>query len=299
MSNRILVGVFCTLAAGWCAGGAEVKLVADGFQFPEGPSVDAQGNVYLADLGNGIIPKIVPDGSKSAFADTGGTNQSTLFDQKGNLYVCHNEPGRTGILKVDAGGHVSEVALTSDGKPIRRTNDMAWGPGGRLYFTSPSTNMIHPDGEIHLIQADGTAKRFASGFAFVNGIAFDKDKTYLYAGEERAGRNAGWLWRFRLRPDGTAEERGKELFFAFSGRPFGFDGMKFDEKGNLWVAMYSEAELWCISPEGKHIDTIPVPGKNPTNLIFAGADRRTAYVTVKDDKNGKLFSVRMPYPGAP
>jgi sugar lactone lactonase YvrE len=79
----------------------------------------------------------------------------------------------------------------------------------------------------------------------------------------------------------------------------GFDGMKFDERGNLWVAMYSEAALWCLSPEGKHIDTIPIPGKNPTNLIFAGEDRRTAYVTVKDDKNGKLFSVRMPHAGAP
>jgi gluconolactonase len=291
--------VVCVLATCLPLAGADVKLVADGFQFPEGPSVDAQGNVYLADLGNGIIPKIAPDGSKSTFADTGGTNQSTLFDESGNLYVCHNEPGRTGILKISRAGQVSEVALTSDGNPIRRTNDMAWGPGGRLYFTGPSTNMIHPEGEIHFIDTDGKARRFASGFAFVNGITFSPDKTYLYAGEERAGRNAGWLWRFRIRADGMAEERGKELFYAFSGRQYGFDGMKFDEKGNLWVAMYSEAALWCISPEGKHIDTIPVPGKNPTNLIFAGADRRTAYVTVKDDKNGKLIQVRMPVPGAP
>lgn len=296
------MGSWSCLLALLCAWGAatasEVKLVADGFQFPEGPSIDAQGNIYLADLGNGMIPRIAPDGARSAFADTGGANQSTLFDKEGNLYVCHNEPGRTGILKIDPTGKVSAVTLTSEGKPIRRTNDMAWGPGGRLYFTGPGTPTIHPEGEIHYIDTDGTTRRFASGFAFVNGIAFDAEKRYLYAGEERAASNAGWIWRFRLAPDGRAEERGKELFFAFTGRRIGFDGMKFDERGFLWVAMYSEAELWSISPEGKHVDTIAISGRNPTNLVFGGPDRRTAYVTVNDDKNGKLFSVRMPFAGA-
>ena len=63
--------------------------------------------------------------------------------------------------------------------------------------------------------------------------------------------------------------------------------------------MYSESELWCFSPEGQKIDSIPIPGKNPTNLIFGGADRRTAYVTVHHDRDGRLFAVRMPVPGAP
>lgn len=284
----------------WCgaAGGAEVKLVADGFRFPEGPSLDEQGNLYLADLGNGIIPRVAPDGARSVFADTGGTNQSTLFDKEGNLYVCHNEPGRTGILKIDRAGKVSVVTLTSEGKPIRRTNDMAWGPGGRLYFTSPASSTIHPEGEIHFVEPDGTTRRFASGFAFVNGIAFDAEKRYLYAGEERAAANAGWIWRFRMAPDGRAEERGKELFFAFRGKRMGFDGMKFDERGFLWVAMYSEAELWSFSTEGEHAETIAVPGRNPTNLVFGGPDGRTAYVTVNDAPSGKLFSVRMPFAGA-
>ncbi len=279
----------------WGQSAARVELLAEGFQFPEGPAVDAAGNVYLVDLGNGLISSIAPDGRRSIFADTGGSNQSSIFDSQRN----HNEPGRSGILKVDPAGAVSVVTLTSDGRPIRRTNDMAWGPGGRLYFTSPSTDMIHPQGEIHFIDTDGHAKSFAGGFAFVNGIAFNQDKTFLYVGEERAAANAGWIWRFRLRPDGKAQERGKELFFAFTGRTYGFDGMKFDERGNLWVAMYSESALWCISPERQHIHTIPVPGKNPTNLVFGGPDRLTAYVTVKDGNNGKLFRIRMPYPGLP
>lgn len=274
-----------------------VKLLAGGFRFPEGPAVDRDGNVYLVNLGDGVINKVSPAGDVSVFVDTGGTNQSCLFDAAGNLFVCHNEPGRTGILKIDPDKKISTVTTASDGKPILRTNDMAWGPQGRLYFTAPDSNIIQPAGAIHYIDTDRSTKTFATGLVFANGITFSPDKSYLYVGEERSAKNLGTLWRFKINADGSADKSGKELFYQFSGR-WGFDGMKFDERGNLWIAMFSESQLWCLSPEGKKIDSIPIPGRNPTNLIFAGPDRRIAYVTVNEGNNGKLFSVRMPVAGA-
>jgi gluconolactonase len=276
----------------------EVKLLASGFKFPEGPSVDKAGNVFLINLGNGSVFKVTPAGQVSTFVDTGGTNQSCLFDQEGNLYICHNEPGRTGILKVDPAGKISALTLASEGRPIQRTNDMAWGSQGRLYFTCPNMDMIHPGGEINFVEPDGRTRRFASGLVFSNGITFNADKTYLYVGEERSARQLGTIWRFKVNPDGTADPRGKERFFEFSGRPYGFDGMKFDVKGNLWIAMFSESEIWCLSPEGKKIDSIPIPAKNPTNLVFGGPENSIAYVTAHEGNNGKLFAVRMPVAGA-
>lgn len=278
-------------------GDARVKLLASGFRFPEGPAVDRDGNVYLVNLGNGIINKVSPAGDVSVYVDTGGANQACLFDGNGNLYVCHNEPGRTGILKVDPARNISVVTTTSGGKPILRTNDLAWGAQGRLYFTAPDSNIIQPAGAVHYIDSDGSTKVFASGLVFANGITFSPDKSYVYIGEERSGHHLGTLWRYKVNPDGSADKAGKELFYQFRGR-WGFDGMKFDVRGNLWVAMYSEAQLWCISPEGQKIDSIPIPGRNPTNLIFAGPDRQTAYVTVNDGNDGKLFRVRMPVAGA-
>ena len=277
------------------ASAQEVTLLASGFHFPEGPDVDRDGNIYLVNIANGVINKVTPEGKVSVFADTGGSNQACRFGQDGNLYVCHNEPGRTGILKIDPAGKISVLTISSEGRPVQTTNDLAWGPGGRLYFTSPGQDTINPTGEVHYADTDGKTKRFASGMVFVNGLAFNPEGTYLYLGEERAARNLGWLWRYRLKPDGSAASR--ELVYQFSGKNWGLDGMKFDVKGNLWVAMYSESQLWCFSPEGKKIDSIAIPGRNPTNLIFAGADRQTAYVTVEDTP-GKLFRVRMPVPGA-
>jgi sugar lactone lactonase YvrE len=261
--------------------------------------VDREGNVYLVNLQNGKINKVTPGGTVSVFVDTGAGNQSCIFDSEGNLYICHNEPGKTGILKADRAGRLSAVTLTSDGKPIRRTNDMAWGAAGRLYFTAPDSDTIHPSGEIHFMDTDGKTKSFASGLVFANGITFSADKTWLYVGEERAAKELSTIWRYRVNSDGSAAKGGKEVFYRFEGRSYGVDGMKFDQKGNLWVAMYSESELWCFSPEGKKIDSIAIPGKNPTNLIFGGPDRRTAYVTVHHDRDGRLFAVQMPVPGVP
>lgn len=278
---------------------AKVELMAEGFRFPEGPSVDAQGNVYLVNIGDGVINRVSPDGKVGVFVDTGaGGNQSTVFDAEGNLWVCHNEPGRTGILKVDRQGKITTIATaTADGRPIPRTNDMVWGSEGRLYFTAPDSDQIHPAGEIFYLDTDGKTRSFASGFAFANGIAISPDKQYLYVGEERAAKNHGTLWRFKLKPDGSADPAGKEVFYDFSGRRFGFDGMKFDAEGGLWVAMFSESEVWRISAEGKKIDAIKIPGRNPTNIVFAGPGQKVAYVTV-NDKPGKLFRVQMPVAGA-
>jgi len=277
----------------------EVKLLAHGFLFPEGPTLDAEGSVYLVNLQNGVINKVTPEGQVSVFVDTGGSNQACLFGPDGNLYICHNEPGRNGILKADRNGKVSVVTLTSDGKPILRTNDMVWGKDGRLYFTAPDSDVIHPAGQVHYIDAGGQTRSFAGGLVFANGIAFNADKTYLYVGEERAAREHGVIWRYKVNPDGSAAPAGKEAFYLFTGKRWGFDGMKFDQNGNLWVAMYSESELWCLSPQGKKIDSIPLPGRNPTNLVFGGPDRRTAFVTVNHDRDGRLFTVRMPAPGQP
>jgi gluconolactonase len=276
----------------------EVRLLAHGFQFPEGPSIGPDGNIYLVNIQNGIINRVTPEGQVSVFADTGGSNQACLFHPDGTLYICHNESGRTGILKADRSGKISTVTTTSDdGRPILRTNDLAWGSDGMLYFTAPDSDMVNPAGRVHYIGRDGKTRTFASGMVFANGLTFNADKSWLYAGEERAAKDHGILWRFRVSPDGSAVKNSKEVFYAFTGRRFGFDGMKFDQRGNLWVAMYSESEIWGFSPEGKKIDSIHLDGRNPTNLVFGGPDRRTAYVTVHHEKDGRLFAVRMPAAG--
>lgn len=264
-------------------------LFASGFKFPEGPTLDKQGNLYLVNLQTNIINKVTPDGLISEAMDVGGVNNGAMFDNHGNLYVACT--GRRAILKIDTTGNLSVVTDKSDGDSLLGPNDFAWGNQGRLYFTDPKgSNENNPIGGVHFITADGTTKRFAGGLAFPNGIAFNPDKTILYVGETQRNR----ILRYTVNPDGSA---GKQEIFFELGNGVLPDGMKLDVKGNLWIAVYSKSSLWCVSHQGAKIDSIAIPGENPTNLVFGGPDMRTAYVT--EVKTGAVYKVRMPVAGAP
>ncbi len=270
---------------------AEPVLLASGFHFPEGPSLDADGNLYVVNLSNTIINKITPDGAVSDVIDAGGRNNGAIFDAYGNLYIACT--GRRAVLKYDKAGDLSIVTATSNGDSLLGPNDFAWDNKGRLYFTDPQgSGRDNPVGGVHYIDIDGTTKKFAGGLAFPNGLVFSPDKKQLFVGETNLFR----IWRYEIHPDGSAG--GRELFVQFEEGVL-VDGMKADVDGNIWAAMYTESELWCFSPSGERMEALPVPGKNPTNLIFGGTDMRTAYVTVHDGDNGKVFVYRMPRAGIP
>ena len=98
---------------------------------PSAVAVDAQGNVYVADLGNLKIKKITPDGSLFLFSGSGvsgtslGTASATTTyaytceytapyaldaDRSGNIYVVDHDTSKARIVKVDYNGRPSEVA---------------------------------------------------------------------------------------------------------------------------------------------------------------------------------------------
>ena len=63
----------------------------------------------------------------------------------------------------------------------------------------------------------------------------------------------------------------KRVITEFSD--FEMDGMRFDIKGNLYIARYGKGTVVKISPEGKIIQEIILVGKKPTNIAFGGERR--------------------------
>ena len=273
----------------------EIKMLADGLNYPEGPTQDSEGNLYLVEFKNNNISKITPDGKVSTVAQVGVQNNGLIRDKEGNFFVC-DWKGKA-IYRVDIQGNISLIAdKTSEGDSLRRPNDFAWDNNGNLYFTDPGG--LEPTrflGGIHFIDKNHKIHRFAGELNFPNGLAFDRDFKHLYAGET----HLGWIMRIEVKPDGTS---GKKEKFFYMGEKVLADGMKVDVEGNLWVAVYSEGEVWCISPQGEKIASIILPGENPnpTNILFGGPDMKTAYITVNDGYyNGKVYTIRMPVAGLP
>ena len=92
--------------------------------------------------------------------------------------------------------------------------------------------------------------------------------------------------RYEVQPDGTLKN-GK-LFFDFTDAPGddGLDGIKVDQKGNLYVS--APGGLWVISPEGKHLGTIVTP-RHAHNMAWGDADGKTLYLCSRSG----LYRIRL------
>ena len=75
----------------------------------------------------------------------------------------------------------------------------------------------------------------------------------------------------------------KQTLFSFRDDQRGFDGMAFDEDGNIYATagLGAYAGIYVFSPEGEQLAFIDVP-ENPTNCTFGGpSEPNTLYFTAQ------------------
>ena len=119
-----------------------------------------------------------------------------------------------------------------------------------------------------------------------NGIEVSPDGSTLYVNES-VQRN---IWAFTIR---ERRLQNKRLLIKFNDH--GFDGMRCDVDGNLYVTRHGKGTVAKISPQGVVLKEVAVLGPHPTNICFGGPDGRTAYVT--EAKERRLVQFRVDRPG--
>ncbi len=70
---------------------AKPEKLADGFLFTEGPSADADGNVYFTDQPNDRIMRWSNKEGLTTFLQPSGRSNGLSFDNEGNLWACADE----------------------------------------------------------------------------------------------------------------------------------------------------------------------------------------------------------------
>lgn len=118
-------GLVSTLAGTGTAGYHDGPAATASFKNPYGMTMDASGNIYVADIGNNVIRKItVSTAIVSTFAGSGAQGMSNgpaasasfyfpiacTFDKSGNMFVA--DLFNNAIRKISAGGIVSTYAGT-------------------------------------------------------------------------------------------------------------------------------------------------------------------------------------------
>lgn len=257
------------------AGQAGQKGFADGsgsiarFRNPSGIDVDASGNVFVADTGNGAIRKITPAGVVTTLVPPNGPlidPTGVTVDGSGTLYVT--DTSNHAIRKITPIGAVSTIAGLlgnpgiADGSGstarFRFPTGITSDGGGALYVTDQNHTVrrVTTTGAVTTIagaaapsgSSDGTGD--AARFFAPRGAAYDAAGN-LYVAD--TGNNV----IRKVSPDGTTSrlagsagasgsDDGTETAARFNGpRAVAVDG-----SGNVWVADTDNHVIRRITPAG-------------------------------------------------
>jgi gluconolactonase len=267
----------------------------------EGPAFDGEGNLFFSDIYADKIYRMTPDGKVSTFRSSSGRTNGNTFDARGRLISCEGaEQGPGGgrrIVRTDLStGKLEVLTDRYQGRRYNSPNDVVADAKGLVWFTDPfygdDRSTLELDAEaVYRIDPDGTVTRVLSqpDVERPNGLALTPDGRTLYVidSHTRPGGNRK-IWAFEVADNGTLSGR-RQVFDFGKGR--GGDGLRLDERGNLWVAagiMFPRHSgetadvppgVYAITPRGELLGRVPIPEDLCTNLAFGGPGRKTLHVT--------------------
>ena len=248
------------------------EAVSDGYDFAEGMTVDASGNVYFCDSASSKIFKIaVADGRVSLFKESTAGTSGLTFSADGTLYAA--ETGRLRVASYLPNGQISILSLGL------QASDLAVNPKYGVYFseagrgrvwlvdTANLKRVVFDNSKDGNIQSPYCVRMLPDGSGL---IVTDYDS--------RAS------WSFRFGKDGALVD-GEPFYhleipdeLAQGVLRSGARGVAFDNQGYSYFATALGIQI-CDQP-GRVVGIIRKPGtEDITDLAFGGADRQTLYVT--------------------
>jgi gluconolactonase len=250
----------------------------------EGPACDARGNVYVVNFAEqGTIGRVTPEGKAEVFVRLPGTSvgNGIVFDPKGRMFVADYVGHNVLLVNPDS----KKISVFAHEERMNQPNDLAIAPDGTLFASDP--NWAKGTGQLWRVGTDGKVTLVAKDMGTTNGIEVSPDGKTLYVNES-VQRN---VWAFDIGNQGALSN--KRLVKKFPDH--GFDGMRCDADGNLWIARYGKGTVAKMSPKGDVLQEVDVLGASPSNLCFGGPDGKTVYVT--EVTKQRLVSFRADVPG--
>jgi gluconolactonase len=288
-----------------------LREIASGLQFPEGPVAMPDGTVLLVEIARGTLDRIHPDGRIEVVATLGGGPNGAAIGPDGHCYICNNggfrwvndETGHRPVAQADdySGGRIERVNLatgavqtlyTASHAPLRGPNDLVFDRHGGFYFTDlGKTRAREQDrGAVYYARADGSLIReIVFPMVTPNGCGLSPDGGTLYVAETETAR----LWAFALTAPGEIARQpwpsphGGRLVMG-SAIYQRFDSLAVDAAGNICVATLVNGGITIVSPDGASIRHVPMPDRWTTNICFGGPDLRTAFITLSS--TGRLVA---------
>jgi gluconolactonase len=240
--------------------------------FIEGPSFDAEGNLYIVDIPFGRIFRISPDRKWSLVVEYDGWPNGLKIARDGRILVADY---RNGIMELDArAGRMQNVLRSRNSESFKGCNDLHIANNGDIYFTDQGQTGLHdPTGRVYRLKTDGRLDCLIDTGISPNGLVLDPLEAVLFVAMTRD--NA--VWRMPFMKDGSVSKVGR---FCSTFGPSGPDGMTMDKAGRLFVAHASLGHVFVFAPNGELIARIKsCAGQSCTNVAIGGKDMDRLYIT--------------------
>ena len=266
---------------------ADIKIerVSSGNRFTEGPVWSKEGYLLFSDVPNNLILQWSPGHKAAEFRkDSNGANGNT-FDHQGRLYTCESVNRR--VIRTGGEDRPQVLADKWEGKRLNAPNDIVVSRNGHAYFTDPAFGAQADAREldfygVYHIPPKGPLKLIAKPAGRPNGIALSPNGRILYV----ANTDDRNVRAYDLDRNGDASNE-RVVVSGVDGPP---DGMKVDEKGNLYVTANGVA---IYTPQGKLLHTIEI-GERPSNCAWGDPDYKALYVTARTS----VYRIRLEIKGS-
>jgi len=286
--RRLLPGA-CLLAV-WIPVAAQnfdevrVEKAVDKLHFAEGPAWAHDGWLIFCDVPSNRLMKFVPGEGSQVLRESSNGASGNAIDAQGRLYTCEARSRR--VTRTDKKGKIDVIAEKFEGKRLNAPNDIVVRHDGNAYFTDPAFGPQMEGRElsffgVYHIGPKGDLEVIAKPKGRPNGIALAPGGKILYVTNSDEKK----VYAYDLDKNGAATNE-RVAISGIEGVP---DGIRSDEKGNLYIAAKS---VLIYSADGKLIRPIPLAEK-PSNLAFGDVDMQSLYVTARTS----VYRLRLPVKG--
>jgi gluconolactonase len=251
-----------------------VEKLCTGFEFVEGPIWNAKEQcLYFSDIPASIRYRWHPSSGATVARKPSNRGNGMTYDGAGNLYICEHNTSM--LMRETPSGERHVVASHWQGKELNSPNDVVVRSDDSAYFSDPAYGRLAAVGierpqELNFqglfrVSPEGKLHLEADDFGQTNGLCFSPDEQLLYVDDSPRAH----IRVFDVAPDGSlshsrifAENIGDgELWHGI------VDGMKCDERGNIYVT--GPRGIWVFNPAGENLGVIHMP-EHIANLNWGG-----------------------------
>ena len=280
------------------AGDAKAEVIAEGFDWSEGPLWIEKHNMLLfSDVPANTIYKwteergaevyLTPSGYTGSVKRGGETGSNgLLLDAAGNLVLCQHGNRQMARMNAPLDNPKPEFTTLADrynGMRLNSPNDAVYNKEGELFFTDPPYGLEKqaedstketPWQGVYKVKTDGTVILLTDSITRPNGIAFFPGEKRLLVANSDPSKPNWYVYDI----SGDSLTNGK-IFYSAAGHDRSWrglpDGFKIDKNGH--VIATGPGGVWIFDSEGKVLGRVRLD--NPTSNIALSPDEKTVYIT--------------------